>query len=131
MCCHPSINDHDRQAFLDSDNIPNLLETKEKIIKSREDQLKTLEDKLARLLEKNALVVNQSEYGKKYFLENKKKLEDAIHSIKYVLKIFSKSSKSVGSPPPHENSKSLPLVLYFLNLTQIQNHLQETQRKAA
>ena len=85
---HPSINDHDRQAFLDSDNIPNLLETKEKIIISREKELDMYETRLKTLLEKNALVVNQSEYSKTYFLSKKKELEDKVHSIKYILKIF-------------------------------------------
>ena len=88
MCCHPSINDHDRQAFIDSDNIPNLLETKEKIIKSREKELELFENRLKTLLEKNALVVNQSEYSKKYFLQKKKEFGDKIHSIRYILKIF-------------------------------------------
>ena len=88
MCCHPSINDHDRQAFLDSDNIPNLLETKEKIIKSRENELNSLEDRLIKIIASNDKIVNQNEYSKEMFLKRKKELKDKIHSIKYILKIF-------------------------------------------
>ena len=88
MCCHPSINDHDRQAFLDSDNIPNLLETKEKIIKSREDELKVYKERLQKAITSNNNIVNQSEYSKNLFLQRKKELESKIHSIEYILKIF-------------------------------------------
>jgi SNF2 family DNA or RNA helicase len=88
MCCHPSINDHDRQAFLDSDNIPNLLETKEKIIKSREDELKVYKERLQKAITSNNNIVNQSEYSKNLFVQRKKELETKIHSIEYILKIF-------------------------------------------
>lgn len=88
MCCHPSINDQDRQAFLDSDNIPNLSETKEKIIISRENELKILETRLNKITLTNNNIVNQSEYSRNQFLIRKKELEDKINSIKYILKIF-------------------------------------------
>ena len=79
ICCHPSINDLDREAFSGTANIPNLLETKEKIIKLRKSELRKYEINLENL------IISNSNHN---FENRKKELETKIKAIKYILKTF-------------------------------------------
>ena len=82
ICCHPSINDLDREAFNGTLNIPNLLETKEKIIELRKKELSNLEKNLENMITSN------SNYPVYNFDNRKKEMETKIKAIKYILKTF-------------------------------------------
>ena len=84
--------------------------TKEKIIKSRENELNSLENRLTKIITSNNNIVNQSEYSKNLFLKRKKELEDKIHSIKYVLKIFREIDVEKNSTIQNLHNYNRPLL---------------------